>query len=56
MFKFFQQIAKQDLGSTALQKEKQKDYRNVVLMQTMIIVMGLTFTDFLALVGIEGTL
>ena len=53
MFKFFLQIAKQELGSTALQKEKQKDYRNVVLMQTMIIVMGLTFTDFLALGGIE---
>lgn len=29
------------VGSTGLQQEKQKDYRNVVLIQVMIITMGL---------------
>ena len=32
---------------TELQREKQKDYRNVVLNQIIIIVFGLTLTEFL---------
>lgn len=30
-----------------LQREKQKDYRNVVIIQVVIIVFGLTFSEFL---------
>lgn len=37
--------------SANLQREKQKDYRNVVVIQVIIIVFGLTFSEFL----INGT-
>ncbi len=43
MNSFFSQVSS-TLSKTALQQEKTKDYRNVVLIQIVIIVLGLTLS------------
>jgi len=40
-------------GELELQREKRKDYRNVVIIQTCIIGFGLTLSDFSNLVGLS---